>query len=63
MHIAAVLKRKGSHVVSIAPDRTIAEAASLLTENGIGAVLVLSRLGPTHDIARGQGYAPALLIC
>jgi hypothetical protein len=30
MHIAAVLKRKASHVVSIAPDRTIAEAVSLL---------------------------------
>jgi len=45
MHIAAVIKRKGSHVVSIAPDRTIAEAVGLLTENGIGAVLVLDATG------------------
>jgi CBS domain-containing protein len=30
MHIAVVLKRKGSDVVSIAPDRTIAEAVNLL---------------------------------
>src|SRR3954453_7800497 len=50
MHIAAVLKRKGSHVVSIAPDRTIAEAVSLLTKNGIGAVLVLDSTGDIHGI-------------
>ena len=50
MHIAAVLKRKGSHVVSIAPDRTIAEAVSLLTKNGIGAVLVLDSSGDIHGI-------------
>ena len=43
MHVAAVLKRKGTQVVSIAPDRTIAEAVSLLTNNGIGAVLVLGQ--------------------
>jgi len=41
MHVAAVIKRKGSSVVSIAPDRTIAEATNLLTEHRIGAVLVL----------------------
>ena len=50
MHIAAVIKRKGSHVVSIAPDRTIAEAVSLLIENGIGAVLVLDGTGAIHGI-------------
>jgi CBS domain-containing protein len=41
MHVAAVLKRKGSNVVSITPDKTIAEAVTVLTENHIGAVLVL----------------------
>ncbi|EWY37719.1 histidine kinase [Skermanella stibiiresistens SB22] len=41
MHVAAVIKRKGSTVISITPERTIAEAANLLTENRIGAVLVL----------------------
>ncbi|WP_158044042.1 CBS domain-containing protein [Skermanella pratensis] len=41
MHVAAVIKRKGSNVVSVAPERTIGEAANLLTENRIGAVLVL----------------------
>jgi CBS domain-containing protein len=71
MHIAAVLKRKGSHVVSIAPDRTIAEAVSLLTKNGIGAVLVLDSSGDIHGILSerdivnglsGQG-ADALRVC
>ena len=41
MHVAAVIKRKGSGVVSITPDRTIADATKLLTEHRIGAVLVL----------------------
>ena len=50
MHVAAVIKRKGSNVVSIAPDRTIAEAVSLLIKNGIGAVLVLDSTGNIHGI-------------
>ena len=32
---------RGPNVVSITPDRTIADAANLLTENRIGAVLVM----------------------
>jgi CBS domain-containing protein len=50
MHVAAVLKRKGSYVVSIAPDRTIAEAVSLLIEKSIGAVLALDGTGNIHGI-------------
>jgi CBS domain-containing protein len=50
MHVAAVLKRKGNQVVSIAPDRMIAEAVSLLTNHGIGAVLVLDTTGNIHGI-------------
>jgi CBS domain-containing protein len=50
MHVAAVLKRKGTQVVSIAPDRTIVEAVSLLTNHGIGAVLVLDTTGDIHGI-------------
>ena len=41
MHVAAVIKRKGSGVVSITPDHTIADATKLLTENRIGAILVM----------------------
>ena len=50
MHVAAVIKRKGSDVVSIAPDRTIAEAVNLLTDHGIGAVLVLDSTGSIQGI-------------
>jgi len=50
MHIAAVLKRKGSDVISIGPDSTIAEAVSLLTRKGIGAVLVLNSTGGIQGI-------------
>jgi CBS domain-containing protein len=50
MHVAAVIKRKGSNVVSIAPDRTIAEAVSLLVKNGIGAVLALDGTGDIQGI-------------
>ena len=41
MHVAAVIKRKGSDVVTIASDRTIAEAVNVLTERRIGALLVM----------------------
>jgi CBS domain-containing protein len=50
MHVAAVIKRKGPDVVSIAPDKTVAEAVSLLTRKGIGAVLVLDGAGTIHGI-------------
>jgi CBS domain-containing protein len=59
MHVAAVLKRKGSHVVSIRPDQTVAEAVTLLSQNGIGAALVLDSTGgilgiiSERDIVRG----------
>ncbi|MBP2303153.1 CBS domain-containing protein [Azospirillum picis] len=42
MHVAAVLKRKGSRIISAAPDDTVAAVTRLLTEHRIGAVLVLS---------------------
>lgn len=50
MHVAAVLKRKGFHVVSITPDRTIAEAVTLLSQNGIGAALVVDNTGAIQGI-------------
>lgn len=59
MHVAAVLKRKGSDVVTIGPDRTILEAANLLTRHRIGAVVVVSASGEPvgilseRDIIRG----------
>ena len=41
MHVAAVIKRKGSDGVTIAADRTIAEAVNVLAERRIGAILVM----------------------
>ncbi|PWC87230.1 inosine-5-monophosphate dehydrogenase [Azospirillum sp. TSH100] len=41
MHVAAVLKRKGSRIVSAAPDDSVAAVTRLLTEHRIGAVLVM----------------------
>lgn len=40
MNVATILKHKGGRVVSIHADETLAEAARLLSREGIGAVLV-----------------------
>jgi CBS domain-containing protein len=60
MHVAAVIKRKGSSVVSITPDRTIADAANLLTENRIGAVLVMDSNESIHGIISERDIIRAL---
>jgi CBS domain-containing protein len=41
MTVAAILKHKGQHVVSVSPTMTIAEVAASLSEKRIGAVLVM----------------------
>ena len=41
MHVAAVIKRKGSDVVTIAADQTIAEAVNVLVERRIVLFLVM----------------------
>lgn len=42
MTVAAVLKQKGSDVISIAPSATVQEIAALISSRRIGAVVVLS---------------------
>jgi len=42
MQVQSILKTKGDRVVTARPETTIAEAARLLSENRIGAVMVLS---------------------
>lgn len=42
--IAAILKHKGHHVVTVAPTACIAEVAQLLSDKRIGAVLVQDRV-------------------
>ena len=60
MHVAVILKDKGSDVTTTTPDRTIADTAKLLDTNKIGAVLVLDPDGggvagvlSERDIVRG----------
>lgn len=40
MHVAAILDIKGRDVVTLEPDRTLADAARLLAKRGIGTVVV-----------------------
>jgi CBS domain-containing protein len=40
MTVAAILKHKGRHIVTVAPTATIAEVSQTLAEKRIGAVLV-----------------------
>ena len=47
MHVKNILSAKGSHVISIEPTATVANAARTLAEHKIGALLVL---GPDRRI-------------
>ncbi|KFB10045.1 CBS domain-containing protein [Nitratireductor basaltis] len=65
MTVKAILDSKGRDVLTISPDSTLAEAASLLSEHGVGA-LVVSRDGQRingivseRDIVRALGRSGA----
>lgn len=47
MRISEVIQRKGSHVVTVAPDVSITDLLALLAEHGIGAVVVSADGGET----------------
>lgn len=58
MHVAAVLKRKGTDIVTVRPDDPIAAVARTLAERRIGAALVVDGGAPAgilseRDIVRG----------
>ncbi len=59
MHVQAILEGKGSNIVSIRPEASVAEAAKLLTEHRIGSVIVLGESGEIagilseRDLVRG----------
>ncbi|WP_046865391.1 CBS domain-containing protein [Microvirga massiliensis] len=59
MTVERILSDKGRAVVTVEPDRTLAEAARLLTEKRIGAVVVSDKSRPVigilseRDIVRG----------
>lgn len=50
MTVKAILDSKGRDVVTIAPDKTLAEAAALLTQHRIGAVVVTKDTGQIEGI-------------
>ena len=50
MTVATILKTKGSHVEIIDPDRTLGEAAKILDERRIGAVVVVDGAGKVQGI-------------
>jgi len=43
MNVLSILRSKGSDVITTAPNATVMDAARIMTEKGIGAVLVLDR--------------------
>lgn len=68
MHVVAVLKRKGTDIVSIRPDEAVSAVARTLAERRIGAVLVMDSVGrpvgilSERDIVRGvAGQGSAVL--
>ncbi len=68
MHVAQILKDKGSRVVTTEADATIADAARTLRRERIGAVLVINDDGTPagilseRDIVRGLADAGAPLL-
>ena len=63
MRVASLLSSKGSDIVSLRDDQTIADAVALLCERKIGATIVLDKDGKLagilseRDIIRGLGIS------
>jgi CBS domain-containing protein len=60
MTVENILRIKGRDVVTIEPDRTLAEAARLLSERKIGAVVVSGKVGPVSGILSERDIIRAL---
>ena len=60
MTVERILSEKGRTVVTIAPDRTLADAARLLTEKRIGAVVVGDSSRPVLGILSERDIVRAL---
>ena len=50
MNISGILKNKGSDVFSTTPATNLAEASRVLTERGVGALLVTDEAGSLRGI-------------
>jgi len=59
MSVSTILQRKGSKVETVYPETTVAEAARLMTDRDIGALIVCDHWGKVvgivseRDVARG----------
>jgi CBS domain-containing protein len=59
MNVAAVLRQKGAAVISVLPETTVADAAQVIVDRRIGAVVVLDAAGrlagilSERDVVRG----------
>jgi CBS domain-containing protein len=60
MTIAAVLKQKGSSVISVTPDTPVAEVAHVIAQRRIGAVMVLDGRGGVLGIVSERDIVRAL---
>lgn len=50
MKVQTILAKKGTHVVTIRPEQTLREAARLMAENNIGALVVVNEARQTVGI-------------
>ena len=62
MHVAAVLKRKGSRIVTTSPGERIAAVARTLSQNHIGAVLVMEDDGSPAGILSERDIVRAVVV-
>ena len=60
MIVGHILADKGSDVITIEPERTLADAARLLTERRIGAVVVADAKHPVQGIISERDIARAV---
>ena len=60
MNVAFILSTKGGDVVTTQPHRTMAEAAAILAEKGIGAVVVCGADGSTLGILSERDVVRAI---
>jgi CBS domain-containing protein len=60
MNVREILQLKGDFVLTIAPDATVGEAANVLAENHIGAIVVTDAAGATAGILSERDVAVSL---
>ena len=58
MEIRDILRSKGHDVVTIAEDRTVLEAVTILTKHNIGSVMVVDGECPTGILTEKRCFAP-----